>query len=540
MRIRLVAGFLLVLLTSFTAAPFTHVGASGATVSAPEHPAGSTTLETTHERIAPDPASAARVPASTQAESDAAARGVADRRERLAAESSGADAGVSEAPTADAAEALPPEIQIGAGIDAVQVTRNQENTVASSVSNTIAEPAAAADGQNVLYSGNTYVSRSTNAGGSWVQEAVPGGPPDAPIVCCDPDAVYSPVTDTTFNILLYTDAAQTNGVVRIWVRDGDLHTVDCMYTIDPAGAADNALPDYPHLSVSDNYLYVSANNVGATWINAQMRRIPLAEISTCASITTDVSTYTGVVGQRIHTPVDGATTTMYWGQLDNTTTFRLFSWPESSATVTQTTQSVTASAFDNPDCRGGVGDFEFIERPTSWSIAGFRLRGATGGGRLTFIWPSSPVGGANQAHLRGLTLDTAGLGVVAQPVVFNNAFCISYPALSSNANGDLGLSLAAGGAAGGGGSAAQGYVAVDDSSSAGVVFPTLLLTASGTHNRGDGRFGDYFTVRRSSRCANTWVATNYSLDGGNTGPADVNARYLEFQSDAFPACPAPK
>jgi hypothetical protein len=538
MRIKLVAGFLIMLLASFTSSPFLQIAPSGATVAAPTGPAVSTDIETTSERIAPDPASAARVPASTVAESEAAAKGVADRRELLAAKATGT--GRDDAPTGDAAEALPPEAQVGAGINAAQVTRNLENTVASSVGNTLAEPAAAADGPNVLYSGNTYVSRSTNAGGSWVQEAIPGGPPDAPIVCCDPDAVYSPVTDTTFNILLYTNAAQTNGVVRIWVRDGDLHTVDCMYTIDPAGAADDFVPDYPHLAVSDNYLYLSSNNVGATWFGAQMRRFPLADISTCAAVSIDVSTYTGVVGQRIHTPVDGATTTMYWGQMDNTTTFRLFSWPEAAAAPTETTQAVNASAFANPDCRGGVGNFDFIERPTSWSITGFRLRGATGGGKVTFLWPSSAVGGATQAHLRGLTLNTAGLGVLAQPVVFNNTLCISYPALSSNINGDLGLSMAAGGVAGGGGSAAQGYIAVDDSTSAGVTFPTLFLTAAGTHNRSDDRFGDYFTVRRSSRCANTWVATNYSLDGGNTLPAHVNARYLEFQSDTLPACPAPK
>jgi hypothetical protein len=541
MRTRLAAGFALAMLATFASAPFLAVGPGGAGATAPAASAaplspGSTRLATSTEKLAPDPVDVADVAPSSVADSEAAARGVVAERERLAA-TVGAPAG---APTPHAAKDAP-ESRIGPGTDAALTTRNQENTVATSVSNTLAEPAAAADGPNVLYSGNTYVSRSTNAGGTWVQETVSGGPPDAPVVCCDPDVVYAPTTDTTFNILLYTDAAQVNGVIRIWVRDDDLHTIDCSYTVDPGGAADNVLPDYPHLAVSDNYLYLSSNNIGPTgWEGAQMRRLPLAQVSTCAGVTIETSTYTGTVGQRIHTPVEGATTTMYWGSLDSSTVFRTFSWPESSTTVTVTTRTISASAFANPDCRGGVGDFDFVERGTSWSIAGFRLRGATGGGKVTFLWPSSPIGDQTQAHLRGVTLDTDGMGLLAEPLAFNNDYCFSYPSVSSNAHGDLGLSLAVGGKAGGGGTAAQGYIGVDDDSSASVFFPTLLLTAAGTHNRSDGRFGDYFTVRQSSRCANTWVATNFALDGGNSTSADVNARYVEFQSDSYAPCPAPK
>lgn len=496
---------------------------------------GASTTETVAGTIAATPASALRPATAPQSASDAAAANVAAQRERMA---DGVRPGPSTGPAPSAPAVLPPETAIGALSEVASVTKNYRNTTAQSVSNTLAEPAAANDGRDVIYSGNTYVSRSTNSGASWVQEAIPAGPADATIACCDPEVVYSPTTDTTFNIMLYTNAAQTNGVVRIFVRNGLNSSVDCTYDIDPAGTADNVLPDYPHLALSNNFLYLSLNNLSnGSWTGAEMRRFNLSQMSSCQSTSFNTFNHVGSAGQRIQVPAEGATTVMYWGSLDNTTTFRAFSWPESSTSVSEVTRTITASAFANPDCRGGTGDFDFVERATAWSIAGFRLRGATGGGRVTFLWPSSPVGGATQAHLRGVSLNTSDLSIFAQPVVFNNSICFSYPALGSNAFADLGLSLAAGGQAGGGGSAAQGYIAVDDSESAGIFFPSLTLTASGTHNRSDGRFGDYFTVRRNSRCANTWVATNYALDGGNTSSSHVNARYIEFQTTDDTTCP---
>jgi hypothetical protein len=531
MRRRGAGVFLLVVLAPLGSLVFVGMGSA-----AP--PDDSTTqIETVRETLAPGRASELSKPAPSTAARNAAAAGVLVQRDRLAALANAtADRG-GRPGEVDLTAAGPPETKLRAEQETIDVRKNRRNTVAQSVSGTLAEPAAAADGRTVFYSGNTYFSTSADTGSTWTEESVPGGPSEATIPCCDPDAVYSVNGDTTFNILLYTNAAQTNGVVRLFVRQGSLASPDCVYTIDPGGAANNVLPDYPHLAVSNSFLYLSTNNITnpSTWTGAQMRRFRLSQLSSCSTVTIDTFTHSGG-GQRIHTPVEGATSTMYWGHLDSSTTFRIFSWPESTTTVSQTTRTVNASAFANPDCRGGTGNFDFVERSTSFSIAGFRMRGATGGGLITFLWPSSPVASQTQAHLRGITLNIS-LTVQAQPVVFNNSFCISYPALSSNSAGSLGLSVAFGGQAGGGGNAAQGAVAVDDTDSAGVFFPSLFLTAAGTHNRSDGRHGDYFTVRQSSRCSDTWVATNYALDGGNTNSSHVNARYIEFQSDDNPPCP---
>jgi hypothetical protein len=520
------------------ASAFGVIGLSNAGfASAGEAEVGSQTISAETSNMIPEAAAATASPAALL---DAASRESLEARyltlrERVTA--------LQPAPTpADAADlaASGRPIRIEAASEVTTIRKNFVNTRAQAVSSTLAETAAANDQREVLYAGNTYLSRSLDSGVTWSALTYPAGPAEAPTACCDGDVVHHAPTDTTFNIMLYVNAALTNGNIRIFVRRGSNNPADCTYLIDPGGAANNVLPDYPHIAVSNGFLYLSTNSIqnGTTWIGSQMRRFNVAQMSNCQSTTTNTFTYTGSVGQRVFTPAEGATTTMMWGTLDSATVFRVFKWPESTTTVTQTTKSVNASAFNNPDCRGGTGNFDFIERSTSTSIAGFRMRGAIAGANTQWLWHSSAIGGQTQAHLRGLVVNTTTLATVAQPLVFNNGFCIGYPALGGNSDGEFALSVAAGGRAGGGGTAAQGYVSVDDSSTAGFFFAVISRTASGTHNRTDGRFGDYFTVRNSDRCARTWVATNYALSGGNTLPAHVNARYIEFQSSTEPSCPS--
>jgi hypothetical protein len=125
---------------------------------------------------------------------------------------------------------------------------------------------------------------------------------------------------------------------------------------------------------------------------------------------------------------------------------------------------------------------------------------------------------------------------VAQPHIFNNTFCFGYPAVTANKRGDIGITIAAGGRAGGGGTAAQGFVGIDDEFTSGVgFFGTFSLTASGTHNRSDSRYGDYFTIHPYEPCEKWFTATNYALING-TGVANVNSRYIEFGRNQSKRC----
>lgn len=424
--------------------------------------------------------------------------------------------------------------------DSLAIDRNNRNTRSQVVSSTLAEPAAANDGKRVFYSGNTYNSFSNNHGATWKPRPVHSGPAEANIPCCDADVVHHAPTDTTFASLLYTNAATTNGVVDIEVRRGSPSGLDCFYRIDPGGAANNVLPDYPHLAVTNGFLFLSTNNIGPSgWTGANTRRFNVAQMAACGATSFDSFNYVGTVGQRVHVPgeTQQGVTCEYWAQYDNSTTIRWFQWCDSSSSPNQFTRPTPATNFANPDCRGGTGNFDFIERSTSWSITGFRGRAAVGGTQVTYLINASPDASRPQAHLRGQAISRFTLGVVADPVVWNSGICFGFPALGSNSRDDLGLSLAVGGRAGGGGTAAEGYVGVDDASTPGLFFSTVSETASGTHNRSDSRYGDYFTVRGNDQCPGAWSATNYSLLNGNTTSAHVNARYVEFRSTSQGVCP---
>ncbi|WP_146604037.1 hypothetical protein [Micromonospora deserti] len=508
-------------------------GASAAPVAtgAPTEPAARTTATT----VRPEgPLRRSTATAKELADLDQRHR---DLRERITSAQPGPAGGPS---TLDRPRQVP-QTDAGGEMSAqsLLIRRNNANTRASAVSSTLGETAAANEGSSVFYTGNTYASYSTNDGVTWTGVGLPAGPADAPNACCDQDVVRAHSTDRIFSILLYTNAALNNGGVRIFVRDNPASAPLCTYYIDPGGAADDVLPDYPHIGLSANALYLTVQNQRAgSWIGSQIIRFNLAQMSACTTATTHTLTHVGSVGQRVFTPIEGAqnSTTMYFGAIENTNSFRIFSWAESSTSVPQTVRAISSSTFSNPDCRGGTGNFDFIERATSWSAAGFRMRGALHGSRVTWYWHSAPTGGITQGHVRAASFRTSDLTLVEEPHIWNAGHCFGYPVVSGNVFGDLGISIAAGGAAGGGGAAAQGYVGVDDTPGDPIAFGTVILTASGTHNRTDGRYGDYFTVRTNAKCQQTWVGTNYALSGGNTTSAHVNARYVEFGSSLDAGC----
>jgi hypothetical protein len=478
-----------------------------------------------------------------------------EKREKFAAEAQ-AKAGVADTGGAGQ-EALGPQTGVaGAAREApgtLVIGRNLKNTLAEAAANsTLAEPAAINNRAQVLYAGNLrHIERSLNHGSTYAALSFPAGPADAPTVCCDNDMTQDDVTKIGFVSTLYVNAGLTNGVVRIFVRPAaNLAATSCFYTIDPAGTGNNILPDYPHIALSRNFLYLSINALPTSGTGfARMYRFNLSQMRSCATTSFTTFTRSHSAGQRVWVPAGGAEnqTFMDWVQHDTSTVMRIFHWPETAAAPTQVTRTLAASNFVNPDCRGGTGNFDFIERSTAWSIAGFRTRTVVARGTnqptgfVQAFWHSAPTGGITQAHIRSAAFSLAGsppgFGLLAQPHIFNQGFCFGYPAVTANILGDVGITLAFGGRAGGGGSAAQAAVGIDDNFTTSFGFGTVFLTAVGVANRSDGRFGDYYTIHRYQTCTRWFGAANYAWDSAPVdNPNDVNARWVEFGREAHLAC----
>jgi hypothetical protein len=61
----------------------------------------------------------------------------------------------------------------------------------------------------------------------------------------------------------------------------------------------------------------------------QIRRFSLDQLANCRTpIASKVFTYTGPSDRPIHTSVDGACESMYWGMLETARLLRTFEWPK--------------------------------------------------------------------------------------------------------------------------------------------------------------------------------------------------------------------
>jgi hypothetical protein len=415
------------------------------------------------------------------------------------------------------------------------IGRNNPNTRANLAGNsTLAEPAGVNEGPHVFYAGNfSHAEYSINGGAAWINVPVPGGQAEAPIACCDHDIIYDQARGLTLWSVFYLNAARTNGQVRIFVRRTIPGGNVCSYTIDPGGAANNLKPDYPHLGLTNDYLYLGVNNTGAGTHSAQVYRLGLDQMYDCVATPTSVFTYPWTFGQRILTPVAGARECMYFGFHKASNVLRIFRWCEDNS-FTTFDRTINNTTFGDEDCRGGVGNNDWWDAQMS-HIVGFNLRGAVGAGKLSFYWNANSAGGITQGHIRGAIFRESDLALLAQPVIFNNNYCFGNPVISANERGDIGMVLAFGGRAGGGAgtNAAQPAVGLDDDFCPGLgVFcagggANFSPVAAGTHNRADARYGDYFTIHPHEPCDNFFGATAYALNGG-TGVANVNARWVEF------------
>lgn len=419
------------------------------------------------------------------------------------------------------------------------IGRNNKNTNANNAAkgSTLAEPAAANNGLHVFAAGNlNHAEWSINGGATWTDVALPAGPAEAPTQWGDHDVTIDDARRVFFHSAMYLNSAKTNGIVRIFVRRTP-PGASCSYDIDPGGTADNVVPDYPHIGLTKRYLYLTVNAIPTTGTGfARIYRFNIDSMVDCVG--TAYATYTqsfATYGQRVWVPAEGTNNieTMYWGQLDNSSTIRIFSWSETLAAPSAVTRTITATNFTNPDCRGGTGNYDFIQFPPAYSIAGFSVRGvaapgAIGGqGLVAFFWNAGTDALHTQGHVHGAAFRMYGLGLYSQPVIYNNTYCYGFPVVTANKRGDIGLSIASGGKSGGLGTAARGYVAIEDEFTSGISFGSFTLTASGTHNRSDGRFGDYFTIHPYEPCEKWFTATNYSLLNG-AAVANVNSRYIEF------------
>jgi membrane-bound inhibitor of C-type lysozyme len=491
--------------------------------------------------LQPDgPGAGAEVAPLTPAQHQQLYQGLLDRRHAIASMKGGLALGPADAEEL-ASSVRETKVAVASDSTDVQaptpgslyIGRNSIYNVVGDGQSLTAEPAIANSGAKWIGTQNWSRAYSLNSGSTWTAIPDDAGPSDAPLFCCDQDAVHDHGRDVTIYSILFINSAATTGAVRLYVRNAANTGNSCTYTIDPGAGT---LLDYPHLGLGNNYLYLTANVIsgsGTTWSGARVYRYNLDQVATCASATTNVITWTGSVGQVVWTPARSTTDTMYLVTIENTTQNRYFSWPESSTSMTSTVITVGSSNYGAATCKGGTSNSNWMQDTLSTASIGFQIRSALAqdhGVEYLATYYTVNANGASrpQAYSAGTIVQTSNMTLLNRADIFSTTTCFGFPDVAANSRGDLGISIAFGSSKTGG-TAAQGYVGISDDYSRGSTrgsFGTVVLTASGNDNT--IRYGDYLTTRVQEPVDTAFIASSYADQGGLP-----NVRFVEFMRQRY-------
>ena len=386
---------------------------------------------------------------------------------------------------------------------------------------TVGEPSVAKSGQKVFFTGNWYASRSADLGATWthvdpftVLPTADGG------FCCDQTAIHVPGKNIIVWLLQYIKQDGSN-TLRVAVKKTSTMGDDVWAfwdlrpkTANPAWT--NQWFDYNHAALSNNFLYVSTNVYDATtdqWKRAVVFRLPLTVLANQGALTFDVFSSTTNGTLRL---TQGAKKVMYFGSSNSTSQIRVFSWPESSTSVTTVDVNVApwnvgAYVANCPDGRNWLGRCD--DRMT----AGWVAKGVIG-----FGWSANKRGTARpQPYVRIVRLKETTKAIVNEPDIWNANFAYAYPDTAISSSGTVGISLFRGG-----GPRFPGHVVGAWDSTANAW--DLVGTRDSTHTPNDGKWGDYVSCRRDSPDAGTWVAAAFTLQGGGAR-TNIEPRLVRFK-----------
>lgn len=188
----------------------------------------------------------------------------------------------------------------------------------------INEPTVMANGKLAFMTGNWYAARSNDSGKtfSYIDPYA-----DFPGFCCDQDTIYDPTRDM---FIWYRMGVPNDGRFRLGVSDDTVNWN--MYDLFPSDVdidLANSWWDYPHMALSNNYLYIATNAFNKDpspsnwyWTGTVMFKLNLD----------DIKSGNGIVGFYYYTndnfnllPVQGAGETLYFASHNDNTNMRIFS-----------------------------------------------------------------------------------------------------------------------------------------------------------------------------------------------------------------------
>jgi hypothetical protein len=231
--------------------------------------------------------------------------------------------------------------------DTITLVKNvQLNDVAmADTASHVCEPSAAINGSVVFYTGNWFAAVSTDGGTSFkfVDPFTTFPNPPGMGFCCDQVVNYIKSIDTFVWLLQYTRDTSGKNIQRIAyattarVKTGSWRFFD----ITPAslGLGAGIWLDFPDLAVGQNMLYMTTNCfAGSAWRASAVARIKLSSF-TSGTLSASRTVSTTHPSLRV---AQNCGTTAYFVAHNSTSSLRMFSWKETSATPTSNDVSVAS------------------------------------------------------------------------------------------------------------------------------------------------------------------------------------------------------
>ena len=395
---------------------------------------------------------------------------------------------------------------------------------------------AATAGNVVLVSSNTGDAFSITGGASWTI-LTPGGktgmfPATEGGFCCDQIVHYVPPPIDRFVWLM-----------QYWGPGGCCSTVgpnlERIAVASPASIVANAANpkaawsffditpadlslgtdffDFPDLSVGDDNLFISFDDVGKGLI---VVRVALNTIKDVGDLSFVPFQFThpgdGLVAYGSHLTQNPGPE-IFWAGHNSNSSMRVFSWPDGSNIYSW--QDVDIGSWPN-NKNNMVALVPTPPAPNqNWlskvqSFTGFPILGSTRAGgpvgaagppqQLYFAWTAASGNGFKFPQIQWVTLGINPIVLATQRQLQSPNTAVAYPALTTNSDGEVGIAAEAGGGS------------LFENHAVGFLIDDRLFTQTKS-NFGVNRFGDYVTIRDDQANPAHFDAFGYGEDHNSSG-----------------------
>lgn len=405
--------------------------------------------------------------------------------------------------------------QVGGALSpqAFTVFRNTVAKPSGAATSTVCEPTTSHVGGAAFTVGNWFAARSSDDGASWSYvnpytkfSSADGG------FCCDQYTIGVPNYNmVVWELLyLYSPTTQKNTIrLACMIGGGNVGAASVAHYYDISAAVAGYGPgnwiDYPQLSCSDRWLYLSGNVFTASggYAGSMVVRLGLAQMALGVSAPAEAFVPISSSPRCSY----GLDDTMFIAGHLSTTSLRIHTWPDSGArtSVDRTINTWYPGMTPQP----GPDSVDFLQRCDNRITTGYHNVAEVG-----FYWTSNLGGPYPRPFVRGVRFDRRNdLNVLSDENIWSSANAWAYPACATNVAGHVALLCAYGGGVYNAGC----DVFLRDSINCAMGENQTIAAGNAGPSAG---FGDYFSVQRHPLFPMTFVA---AASCQRNGTANSNA-----------------